>query len=203
MKNSLSLFVVFLALSFLFVVRSDAATVATATPAVYKVTVQKFEASTDGGTTWITIKQQNQEMDIASVTAGQVAAGYVSDIGIPVGTYNRIRVTVSATFKMQGFAYYSSDNRTYFTTASGDSSVAGNVSDTSQFTSYGELSITLPGQTQIQSEFNLSGSTMIVAKGITRKCTVSFDVANTLVLDDTSGVVDFYPAQPTVTQTIS
>lgn len=203
MKNFLFLLAVFLTLSFLSAARSDAATVATATPVVYKVTVQKFEASTDGGTTWITIKQQNQEMDIASVTAGQVAAGYVSGIGIPIGTYNRIRVTVSATFKMQGFAYYASDNRTYFTTAGGDSSVAGNVSDTAQFTSYGELSITIPGQTQIQSEFNLSGSTMTIAKGINRKVTVNFDVANTLVLDDTSGTVDFYPAQPTVTQTIS
>lgn len=180
-----------------------AATVATATPAVYKVTLKKLELSTNGGSAWITIKEADQEMDIASVSGGQVAAGYVSNAAIPVGTYNRIRVTISATFKMHGFAYYNTENRTYFTTASGDSSVVGNVSNTAQFTGYAEQSITIPGQTQLQSEFDMSASPLIIKMGTTQKATINFDVTNTLLLDDTSGTVDFYPSQPVVTQTLS
>ena len=196
---------VFLLLAELFFVDSFslAATVATATPAVYKVTLKKLELSTNGGSTWITIKEADQEMDIASVNAGQVAAGYISNVSIPVGTYNRMRVTISATFKMQGFAYYNTNNKTYFTTASGDSNVDGNVSSIASFTGYAEQSITIPGQTQLQSEFNLSGSPMTIKMGAIQKATVSFDVTNTLVLDDTSGTVDFYPSQPVVTQTLS
>lgn len=193
----------FLAQLFFITPTTFAATVVTATPAVYKVTLKKLEVSTNGGTTWITLKEADQEMDIASVTAGQVAAGYVSNAALPVGTYNRMRVTISATFKMQGFAYYNTNDRTYFTTAGGDSNVTGNVSDTSQFSGYAEQGITVPGQTQLQSEFDLSSTPMTITMGGTQKAKVSFDVTNTLLLDDTSGTIDFYPAQPVVTQSLS
>ena len=186
-----------------FVHQSYAVTVTQATPTVYKLTMQKFEVSSDKGTTWTTLQQKNQEIDIASVNAGQVAAGYVSDAAMAVGVYNRIRVTISATFTMQGFAYYTSQNTTYFTTASGISSIAGNVSNTSLMTNYGQLSITIPGQTQLSSTFDLSSTPIVIAQGKTQKVTVSFDVTSTLTLDDTSGLVNFYPSEPTVTQTIS
>lgn len=53
---------------------SSSAQQATGTPTVYKVTVWKVEFSADGGTTFITLREADQEIDIASVNAGALAA---------------------------------------------------------------------------------------------------------------------------------
>lgn len=101
---------------------------ATGTPTVYKVTVKKVEFSSDAGTTYITGKEADQEMDIASVNAGALAANYASGVVLPSATYNRIRVTLSCTIRLRGSVAFG--GQTYYTTgAAGTSTVAGNLAE--------------------------------------------------------------------------
>lgn len=85
---------------------------ATGTPSVYKVTLKQLEFSFDSGATFTTVKTADLEIDLASVTAGAVAATYVTAAEIlilinsgvldPTKTYNRIRATISCTIKLKG-----------------------------------------------------------------------------------------------------
>lgn len=90
---------------------------ATGTPTVYKVTVKKVEFSSDGGATFVTLKEADQQMDIASVNAGAVAANYASGASLPAGIYNRIRVTISCNMRLRGQVAFGVN--TFYTTAAG------------------------------------------------------------------------------------
>ena len=75
---------------------------ATATPTVYKMTMKKVEASSNGGTSYITIGEGDQTINVASVSAGAKAADYIKAVSLPDGFYNRMRVTISNVFTLQG-----------------------------------------------------------------------------------------------------
>jgi len=147
-----------------------------------------------GGVTWVLIKEQDMEFNIAAFDAGQKAGDYISGVAIPEGTYNRIEITISASFKMKGYKYWSGTNSTYFTTSTGTQSKSGNVTPASA-DGYDEQTITIPGQTTITET---KTETIVVKKGLDKKVRISFDVSDTLVLYDN---YSFYPAQPTVTIT--
>jgi hypothetical protein len=174
--------------------------VARGTPSIYKVTMIKLEMSQNSGTTWFTVADSQLELDIASVEAGQKAGDWVSNVSLPIGTYNRMRHTVSATFKMRGYAYYNTTNRTYFTTPNGISNVVGNVTDTSQMPSYGEQSITISeggevsgGRVVHEEEDNIA-----ISADAPMRERVTFDVTNTLDLYQEGVNYVFYPAPPVV-----
>jgi hypothetical protein len=69
----------------------------------YKVTVTTVETSSDGGSTYTTLFSGSQEIDIASATAGAVAAGICSGVKLSPATYNRIRVTIGSALKAKGY----------------------------------------------------------------------------------------------------
>lgn len=101
---------------------------ATGTPTIYKVTVKKVEFSSDGGTTFITLREADQEMDIASVNAGAAAANYASGLSLTPASYNRVRVTISCTIKLRGSVAFA--GTTYYTTSAGGTSTsAGNLAE--------------------------------------------------------------------------
>jgi hypothetical protein len=99
----------------------------TGTPNTYNVTFKKFEIRNTSGT-WVVIKNEDQTFNIATVNAGAQIGSYASG-NFSVGSYNRVRVTVSATFSIKGFVYDSGADRTYYTTSSGTNSVAGNKTE--------------------------------------------------------------------------
>lgn len=86
---------------------------------VYKVTITTIEISTDGGSTYTTLFSGSQEIDIAGVDAGAVAAGLVSGADLPDGTYNTVRATVARTIKVKG--YRNIGGTTYYTNGQSDS----------------------------------------------------------------------------------
>lgn len=164
----------------------------TGNPSVYKVTVQRIELSADGGTTYTTVFSGSSELDIASANAGQVAGNFVSDIKIADGLYNRLRVTISATFKIKGSVVLNADNRRYYTLANGTASLVAaneveatitapvNISPTGTFTSVDTVSIT-------------------VANGKSGVIRVAFDTQGTINLLLAGGT--FFPGAPVVTTT--
>ncbi len=203
MKSKMLIFLLFICISNLcFKINSFAqpASVATGTPEIYKVTMKKFEISQDG-TIWVTVADTEMTFDIASVSAGSKVADWTSNAVIPNGTYTRVRPTVSSTFRMKGYAYYGTTNRTYFTTPSGISSVAGNVTDISLMTNYGEQDITVPegGSCTGGQCVNTENQTFVVQANQTSRKRVRFDVTNRLGLYNAGGGnYVFYPEQPVV-----
>lgn len=172
--------------------------VATGTPSVYKITMKRFEISQDGST-WFTVANTEIEVNIASVSAGSKVGDWITSSDIPVGTYTQVRPTVSSTFVMQGYVYYSTTARTYFTTPSGISYVAGNVTDTSLMSNYGEQSIVVPASGCPGGECtNTESQTFTIAKTTPVKKRIRFDVSGKLGLYSESGSYVFYPEPPTV-----
>ena len=172
--------------------------VATGTPSVYKVTMKRFAISQDGST-WFTVANTETQVDIASVSAVSKVGDWMASTDIPVGTYTRVRPTASATFVMQGYVYYSTTVRTYFTTPSGISSVSGNVTDTSQMPNYGEQSITISETGCPGGECtNTENQTFTISQTMSVRKRIRFDVTGKLGLYTESGSYVFYPEPPTV-----
>jgi len=69
---------------------------------IYQVTVTKVEFSQDGST-YFTVFEGSQTIDIASVNAGAVAASLVSGASVPPGTYTRVRATHDPTMQLSGY----------------------------------------------------------------------------------------------------
>jgi hypothetical protein len=187
---------------FLSLVSFAQAPVATGTPLIYKVTLNRFRISTDNGVTWTTIKDQAVEFDIASVTAGAAVGNFFAG-AIDAGTYNALEHTVSATFKMQGYiidAIGGTDYYTSTTAANGTNSTA-NFDVNNPPPDYGEASITVEG---FNAGDNLPVTTetvnIVIEPGINRKVNIDFDVTNTLGLYNIGGgAYQLMPVQPTVT----
>jgi hypothetical protein len=163
---------------------------ATGTPTIYKVTVKKVEFSSDGGTTFVTLKEADQEMDIASVNAGALAANYASGATLPAATYNRIRVTISCTIKLRGNVSFG--GITYYTTSTGGTSaVAGNLA---------EGSYTVPAGAGCAGGQLTSTDTVsfAVIEGQGKTMNVSFDVTGSIRLDGAPGGATLSPNTVTV-----
>ena len=160
----------------------------------YTVTITKVEASKNGGATYTTIFSGSQDINIASVTAGAVAAGLASGAALDVGTYDTVRVTIGATLKAKG--YVNSGGSTVFTNGGTDgsaSSTNGGVTDTPGST-YAISTYTIPAANRTNTT---SGLSMKVQVGKSPTVTVQFDTSG--VLSVSSGVI--IPGAPTVTIT--
>ncbi len=69
----------------------------------YTVTITKVEVSKDSGTTYTTIFSGSQDINIASVDAGAIAAGLANGVTVDAGTYTRVRVTIGSALKVKGY----------------------------------------------------------------------------------------------------
>ncbi len=156
----------------------------------YTVTVTLVEASTNGGTTYITLFSGSQAINIAAVNAGALAAGLVSGVDIPVGTYNRIRVTIGATLLAKG--YVNSAGSTFYTNGgsngSGTSSIAG--SDNTTSSTYAASTYAIPSGDRV-STFTVS---ILVQQGTAATTRVTFNTAGVFSLNGTVVV----PGAPSV-----
>lgn len=160
----------------------------------YTVTITKVEASKDGGATYTTIFSGSQAINIASVSAGAVAAGLASGAVLDVGTYNTVRVTLGATLLAKG--YVNNAGSTVYTNGGTDgsaSSTNGGVTDTPG-SGYAISTYTIPDTNRTNTTGGLS---MVVQVGTSPTVTVKFDTTG--VLSVSSGII--IPGAPLVTIT--
>ena len=160
----------------------------------YTVTITKVEASKDSGTTYATIFSGSQDINIASVSAGAVAAGLASGAALDVGTYSIVRVTIGATLKAKG--YVNNSGNTVYTNGGTDgsaSSTNGGVLNTPG-ADYAISTYTIPAANRTNTT---SGLSIVVQVGKSPTCTVKFDTS--VVLSVVGGGV--VPGAPVVTIT--
>ncbi len=157
---------------------------------VYKVTVTKFEMY--NGSSWITVSNGSSTvMDIASVSAGQVAGNFFAGLNVPDGSYTQVRVTISPTFTISGSV--GSDGSTIYTTAtlSGGACVSSSSS-----ASQAECIVAVPGGLG-DPQPDVLPTTLVVTNGVpSHKIRVNFDVS--AAVQEGAGEVIF-PGTPTVT----
>lgn len=177
----------------------------TGTPTIYNVTFKKFEIRNTAGT-WVVITDGDQTFNIALANAGAQIGSYASG-NFPVGSYNRFRVTVSATFGVKGFVYDSGAGRTYYTTASGSNSVLGNVGESSFGADYDTYSFTLTSMEGAPAGDSLADGkitheeddSITITAGQNLEKTLYVDVTGTLQLQGGDHVL--YPGPFTVDDT--
>lgn len=158
---------------------------------VYTVTVTLVEASSDGGATYTTLFSGSQDINIAAVNAGAVAAGLVSGVEIPVGTYNRVRVTIGAT--LLGKGYVNSGGNTFYTSGgvNGTSSIAGN--DNTTASDYTTSTYTIPEANRVSTQT----VSIPIEKDKPTTIRVNFDTRGVFSLNGSTVV----PGEPSVSVT--
>lgn len=164
--------------------------VATGSPTVFKITMKKFEVSSDGGASYTTVKAGDVEIDLAAADAGSLVGRFAREANIAAGDYNKGRVTVSCTMKLKGSLTH--EGTTYYTTAAGGTST--DAADLAEGT------ITAPDQPPcsggiIQEEEDMSLS---LVAGVETTVTVSVDVTGALALYQFGPFLQLGPAAPTV-----
>jgi len=175
---------------------------ATGTPTAYKVTLSRFRISSDGGTTWTTIKEEDVEFDIASADAGAAVGTFFASTFQP-GTYDTIEHIHSATFKLQGYIIDAVGGDDYYTSTTAANGTASTASfDVNNPPSdYGEATITIYGYSEGDSlPAETETVNIVIVKDATQKINIDFDVSNTLALYDIGlGSYQLMPAPPSVT----
>lgn len=156
----------------------------------YTVTVTLVEASIDGGANYITLFSGSQAINIAAANAGATAAGLVSGVDFPVGTCDRVRVTIGDTLLAKG--YVNSGGSTFYTSGgvNGTSNVAGN-DNTGAVSNYTASTYTIP----VGNRVNTNTVSIPIEKDKGTKIQVKFDTSGVLSYN---GVV-VIPGAPLVT----
>lgn len=134
----------------------------------YEVSVKKFEVSYDGGSNWVTVFEGvSQKVDIAQ---GGFTGTFFSGQSLPVGTVNRIRVTIDKQITIKGKVYYL---LTTFYTVSDPLDPAG-TNDTTIEANYTEQVFEVPTG-DIIKELAID---VVVGVGETSTLRITFEVLN-------------------------
>ena len=161
----------------------------------YTVTITKTEMSTNG-TTFVTLFEGSQAVNIASASAGATVAGLASGVKPPDGTYTTIRTTLGANLLLKG--YVNNGGTTIFTNGG---------TDGAGFTT-NSAAADAPGSTYAVSTFTIpvanrtattTGVSIVMQGDAARTVTIKFDTSG--VLTQSGGVPSV--GAPTVTVTTS
>lgn len=144
----------------------------------YTVTVTKVELSKDGGTTYTTVFSGSQAINIASASAGAVAASLASGVALEVGTYTACRVTLDSALVVKG--YVTVGGTTFYTDGTTFSGVAGS----SPGAGYATSTFTIDATNRTQTYTSLS---MVVQPGGSPKVTVTFNTAGVVIAGPSIG----------------
>lgn len=157
----------------------------------YAVTVTKIEASLDGST-FTTLFEGSQRINIAAVNAGAVAAGLVSGVDMADGTYTTVRVTIADTLTAKGFV--NNGATTIYTDGGTDTGAFSTNSSAANTpgTDYAISTFTVPADNRVNTT---SGLSIKVADGTSATVTVAFDTSG--VITQTGGIPSL--SAPTVT----
>lgn len=155
----------------------------------YTVTVTMVEMSKDSGATYTTVFSGSQSINIASVSAGSVAAGLVSGVTMDAGTYDRVRVTLGSTLQLKG--YVNNGGTTIYTDGS-TFSTNGAAADTPGG-AYAISTFTIPAN----SRTDINTVSIVVPPAGSPTVNVTFDTSG--VITQSGGVPSV--GSPTVTVT--
>lgn len=209
MKKVIKGIVLFLSVLF-FIPDSVFAVTATSDPSPYTIIMKKVRLRNSVTLEWVTAGEGDLSVDIASVNAGELAAGYVTGSAIPEGTYDQIEVTldrdisVKASFTDSGNIFAGGAGVIYYTTST--AGVGGSIQASTSAASYAEGNCKVPSTVSgvdttadtYTKTYNLP-STITVAKGSTQKVRVKFDVLAAATFEQTgAGTAVAYPSEPTV-----
>lgn len=154
----------------------------------YTVTITKLELSTDG-TTFITVFEGSQAINIASANAGAVAAGLVNGVTLAAGTYTTVRVTLGANLLAKGYVNNGAD--TVYTDNSANGSTTNSGVNNTPGAAYAISTYAIPQANRTNTITNMS---FLVEPGVSRTVKVSFDTSGVLSLSN--GVI--IPGAPSV-----
>ncbi len=93
----------------------------------YEVRVKKFEVSYDGGANWTTIFEG--QSNLVDLTQGENAGTFFTNQSVPIGTINRVRVTIDDDMTINGRVFVNPVNGlggNYYTVDDPDDSDASN-----------------------------------------------------------------------------
>ncbi len=155
----------------------------------YTVTITKVEVSKDSGTTYTTIFNGSQDINIASVDAGAVAAGLANGVTVDAGTYDRVRVTIGSTLNVKGYVNNGAttiytDGNTFSTNIAAANTPGG---------TYAVSTFTIP----VASRVNVNTTSITVGTGSSPTVDVAFDTSGVII--QAGGVPSI--GAPTVTVT--
>lgn len=166
----------------------------------YTVTVTKVEISKNGGTTFTTIFEGSQSINIAAANAGAVAAGLASGVILEPGTYDTVRVTIGPTMQFKGFVNNNNGTDTLFTDGGTETGAGESTSNNAGVLNtpggaYAISTYTIPEANRTETDAGLS---LTVEAGKAMVVDVAFDTTGT----GTEGAPDtIIPGDPTVTIT--
>jgi hypothetical protein len=145
----------------------------------YTVTVTKVEASQDGST-FTTLFEGSQDINIAAVGAGAVAAGLVSGASVGTGTYTTVRVTIGSTLRVKGFVNNSAGTFTFYTNGGTDGG-AFSTNIGAPNTPGGDYAIATFTVDAANRTNTTTGLSIVVAPGAGPTVTVKFDTSGVIV----------------------
>ena len=162
----------------------------------YTVTITKVEVSKDSGTTYTTIFEGSQAINIAAANAGAVAAGLANGVTLEAGVYDRVRVTLAATMQVKGFV--NSGANTLYTDGDTEdgmgASTSSNPGTSSPGASYAASTYTIPEP----SRTNIKTASITVEASKPTIVDIAFDTSGTLSETNPNAIS---PSAPTVTIT--
>lgn len=209
MKIIIKSSILFLIMLF-FICEIALAVTATVNPDPYTIVMKKVRLRNSVTLEWVTAGEGDLSVNIASVSAGELAAGYVSGSAISEGTYDQIEVTldrdmsVRASYTDSGNIFAGGAGTIYYTTST--AGINGSIQASTSSASYAEGSCKVPSTVSgvdvtadtYTKTYSLP-STITVAKGSTQKVRVKFDVTGATTFEQTgAGTAVAYPTEPSV-----
>jgi hypothetical protein len=162
----------------------------------YTVTVTKVEVSKNSGTTYTTVFEGSQAINIAAANAGAVAAGLISGVTLEPGSYTTVRVTIGSTMQLKG--YVNSGTNTLYT--SGGSNGTSTSKNTGVLNTpgsgYAASTYTIPAE--FRTDTKTGFSPIQVEAGKATVVDIAFDTTGT-VSETQTDIIS--PGDPTVTIT--
>ena len=162
----------------------------------YTVTITKIELSKDSGSTFTTVFEGSQAVNLRAVNAGAVAAGLVSGVTLEQGTYNTVRTTIGQNLLLKGYVNNAGAGTSIYTDGGTDgaafTAVAGLDNTTAADYSISTFSIPAASQTS-----TLGGFSIAVQPGAAHTVTVKFDTAG--VITQAAGIPSVGAPSVTVT----
>lgn len=209
MKTIVKSSILFL-ITLFFICEIALAVTAVVSPDPYTIIMKKARLRNSVTHEWVTAKEGDLSVNIASVEAGQLAAGYVSGAAIPEGTYDQIEVTLSrnitikASYADTGNVFGGGADKVYYTTstANEDGSIAASTSSGSYAEGTSTIPATVDGVDVTAGTFtkidNLP-SIITISKGSSQRVRVKFDVTGATTFQQTgAGTAVAYPTEPSV-----
>lgn len=179
----------------------------------YTITIRKIEISQDG-TSWITLAESDQSFNIASVAIGQSMGSYLNVSNVSVGTYTRLRVTLSRTMTIKGRTLNPQAGNYYYTTTQNGQTAGFNNAGVSAVLplpanyeavtfqvpadaqeSQADVSMQISGDNMIMTE-NISDDPIVISEGQVQDMFVSFNTDNMVGFEQAGPNYIFYPLPP-------